>query len=81
MTTLIKSIFLSVVDYGADKGKLNGSIEFINQYGEIKVRVGNEQACKIVAILSEQLVETAKETAALMTSEVLSQVKAIGVDA
>lgn len=73
MTTLIKSIYLTMKDYGPDKGKLTGKIEFINQYGEISIRLGQERAGQIVAILSESLVDTAKQTAALMTSEVLAQ--------
>jgi hypothetical protein len=73
MTTLIKSVYLTVNDYGPDKGKLQGSIEFINKHGEIKVRIGNEQAAAIIAILADQLVQTAQETAALMTSQVLEQ--------
>lgn len=73
MTTLIKSIYLNVVDYGPDKGKLQGSIEFINKHGGIKVRIGNDQAAAIVAILADQLVQTAHETASLMTSQVLEQ--------
>jgi hypothetical protein len=83
MTTLVKSIYLSVQDYGPDKGKLQGTIEFINQHGELKVRVGNERAAQIVAILADSLVDTAKQTAALMTSEVLAQAEGhtlIGVD-
>tara|TARA_R110000868_G_scaffold211349_5_gene461429 strand:- start:308 stop:562 length:255 start_codon:yes stop_codon:yes gene_type:complete len=73
MTTLVKSIYLNVVDYGPDKGKLQGSIEFISKHGEIKVRIGNEKAAQIVAILADQLVQTAQETAALMTSQILEQ--------
>lgn len=73
MTTLIKSIYLSMSEYGVDKGKLEGHIEFVNQHGQIKVRIGNEQAEKIVAILAETLVKTAQETAALMTTQVLQQ--------
>lgn len=73
MTTLIKSIYLSVQEYGPDKGKLTGKIEFINQYGEITARINQEQAGKIIAVLADSLVHTAKQTAALMTSEVLAQ--------
>lgn len=73
MTTLIKSLYVTVQDYGPDKGKLTGKIEFINQYGEISVRLGQERAAQIVAILADSLVDTAKQTAALMTSEVLAQ--------
>lgn len=73
MTTLIKGIFLSMISYGPDKGKLEGSIEFLNNHGEMKVRVNNEQAEKIVAVLADNLVKTAQETASLMTSQVLQQ--------
>lgn len=73
MTTLIKSIYLSVQEYGPDKGKLTGKIEFINQHGEITARINQEQAGKIIAVLADSLVQTAKQTASLMTSEVLAQ--------
>lgn len=73
MSTLIKSIYLAMETYGADKGKLSGSIEFLNQHGEMKVRINNAQAEKIVAILAENLVATAQETAQLMTAQVLQQ--------
>lgn len=73
MTTLIKSIYLSMETYGVDKGKLSGSIEFINAHGEMKVRINNAQAEKIVAILADNLVQTAQETAQLMTAQVLQQ--------
>lgn len=73
MTTLVKSLYVTMQDYGPDKGKLTGKIEFINQHGEISVRLGQERAAQIVAILADSLVDTAKQTAALMTSEVLSQ--------
>jgi hypothetical protein len=73
MTTLIKSIYLSMKEYGPDKGKLDGTIEFLNAHGEMKVRINNEQAEKIVAILADNLVKTAQETASLMTAQVLQQ--------
>lgn len=72
MTTLIKSISLRMKEYGDDKGTLLGEIEFLNQHGEIKVRLNNDQSEKIVAILAEELVATAKQTAMLMTTEVLT---------
>lgn len=73
MTTLIKSICLYMNEYGPDKGKLEGSIAFLNQHGEIKVRIGGQQAEKIVSVLADSLVQTAQETASLMTAQVLQQ--------
>lgn len=73
MSTLVKSIYLRMEEYGPQKGQLKGEIEFTNEHGEIKVRVNNEQANKIVALMAENLVSTAQQTAALMTAEVLEQ--------
>jgi S-adenosylmethionine hydrolase len=73
MTTLIKSVYLRIEEYGPDKGKLLGKIEFINQHGEITARINQEQAGKIIAVLADSLVQTAQQTAALMTSEVIAQ--------
>lgn len=73
MTTVVKAVYLRLEEYGPDKGKLKGNIEFINQHGELHVRIGNERAAQIVAILADSLVDTAKQTASLMTSEVLAQ--------
>ena len=74
MTTLIKSIYLRVEEYGDRKGQLKGEIEFLNQHGEMKIVLTGLQAEKIIAILAEELVATAKQTASLMTAEVLAQV-------
>ena len=72
-STLVKSLYLRMSDFGADRGKLEGSIEFTSQHGDIKVRVNNDQAHKIVAIVADELVRAAQETAALMTQQVIEQ--------
>lgn len=80
MNTMIKSIYLSAQEYGPARGKLTGSIEFVNEHGKLEVTIGNEQAGKIIAILADQLVKTASETATLMTQQVLEQARANGVE-
>lgn len=73
MTTIVKSLYLRAEEYGADKGKLSGTIEFVGQYGEVKVRVNNDQGARILAIVAEEVVAAAKQTAAMLTSEVIAQ--------
>lgn len=76
MTTLLKSLYLSTNDYGKDKGMLVGSAEFRNEFGEIKIQIRPEHAARIIEIVAEALVATTRETAAIMTSQVIEQANA-----
>lgn len=73
MATLIKQIHLDQADWGPNAGKLAGTITFKNQRGEVKVNIDPGRIERIVAVLAEELVETARETASLMVSQVLEQ--------
>lgn len=73
MSTLLKSIYLSTNDYGSSKGLMTGTAEFHNEFGEVRITIRPEHAAKIVEILAEALVATTRETASLMTSQVLEQ--------
>lgn len=73
MSTMLKSIYLSSVDYGPTKGILTGQAEFKNEFGEVRIQIRPEHASRIVEILAEALVETTRETAKLMTSQILEQ--------
>ena len=73
MTTLVKNLYLRVEEYGPDKGKLSGTIEFLGQFGEVKVRVNNEQAGRMLAIVAEEVIAAAKQTANMLTAEVVAQ--------
>lgn len=76
MTTLLKSIYLSS-GYGQQTGILTGQAEFKNEFGEVKLTIRPEHAAKIVEILAEALVATTRETAKLMTSQVIEQVNGL----
>ncbi len=71
----IKSIKLDVDTYGVNKGKLTGSIEITNQYGEIKIMVDPEKAGEIIRILAPALVATAQDVGAMMVASVEAQAK------
>lgn len=55
------------------QGPLIGSIEFKNDLGSIKLDLSEEMAQKILAILAESVVESAKEVAMKLTSNLLMQ--------
>lgn len=73
MTTLVKTIYLSLDEYGLNRGRLSGSITFCNERGEVKVNIDPAKIERIVSVLADELVNTAKETAGLMVSQVLEQ--------
>lgn len=81
MATLIKQIYLSTDDYGPRKGMLSGTIKFANSRGEIQVNIDPQKIERIVAVLAEELVETARETARLMVADVLDQARVPVIEA
>jgi len=74
MATSMKQIYLTREEWGADKGKLVGSVTFSGPAGEVKIRVNNDKAVEIMKLLADSLVECAKETAALMREDLLEAV-------
>ena len=52
---------------------LVGSIEFKNDLGSIKLDLSEEMAQKILAIVAEGVVESAKEVASKLTANLLVQ--------
>jgi hypothetical protein len=52
---------------------LVGTIEFKNDLGSIKLELSEEMAQKILAVVAEGVVESAKEVATKLTSNLLMQ--------
>lgn len=67
----LSGIHLSRSQYGADQGKLSGSLSVTTEYGDIKLVLSEEKAEKILMLVSEQLVESAKEIAENITREII----------
>lgn len=55
--------------WGLDKGKLFGEISFENQYSKVSVKLTEDQAYKLLAIVAEAVVENAQETSRLLVSD------------
>lgn len=70
----IEEIFISKMpSYAKDAGKLKGHIRFSNSVGEIKVEINPAHCEKIISLMAEAMVDTAKEVAQMMTCEVIDQ--------
>jgi hypothetical protein len=55
--------------WGADKDKLFGEIAFENQYSKVSVKLTEDQAYKLLAIVAGAVVENAQETSRLLVSD------------
>lgn len=67
----LNSIRISRTQYGLDKDKLLGEIEFENQYSKMSVKLTEDQAYKLLEIIAESMVINAQETAKMMIVDLM----------
>lgn len=60
-----------------DMGPLEGTMELASDKTKLELKLSPEQTKRIVAVVAEALVDSAKETAAIMTSEIIEQVDGV----
>lgn len=60
-----------------DGDKLNGEIEFLNQYGEIKLTLDEATNNKLLAVVADSLVDSARTIAADLTANVIDATRQI----
>lgn len=63
--------------YGENKGHLEGTLEITTVSGDIKIRLDEQKAERILQIVSQQLVESAKEVAENITREIIEHTPAL----
>jgi hypothetical protein len=63
--------------WGVNKGQFTGAIEFSNQSGKIQLNLNHETGQKLLAVVAECLVDTAKEVATQLTTEVIDSSRLI----
>lgn len=78
MTFIVKSLALyrenSYASRPADMGPLKGSMTMINAAKtELSFQIDAEKTARIMAIIAESVVDSAKEIAGLMTAQVIDQ--------
>jgi hypothetical protein len=68
----LNSIYINRADWGKHEGRYTGHAEFGSDMGKIQVNLSPETSDKVLALLADQLVASAQETAKLMTAQVIS---------
>ena len=67
----LNSLLISRCQYGIDKDKLFGEIEFENQYSKMSFKLTEDQAYKLLEIVAESMVISAQETAKMMIVDLM----------
>jgi hypothetical protein len=65
----LNSLRIERQQYGIDKDKLLGTIEFENQYSKVTCKLTEDQAYKLLDIVSDAMVVNAQETAKMLVTD------------
>ncbi len=58
-------------NWGAEKGKYNGIIEFDNELGKVAIKLTHEKCKELFNVVAEGIVETAKIAASELTCNII----------
>ncbi len=72
----MKYMSMRLVEYGTDKGRYQGEIDYVGDVGKISVTLSPADCEKILPIVAEGLVATSREVAEALTKEALSSLPA-----
>ena len=69
---------VELMEYGANKGKFVGRVHFNNAYdASIEIPLSDEVARKVLEVCAEQVVQAGKDTAEMMTAQVIEATNAV----
>lgn len=60
--------------YRSYSGEFSGKVNFIGEVGEVSLSLNNEQCKSILIVLSDALINTARDTAQKLTVQVIDSV-------
>ena len=72
----MKNLYVRREEYGKDKGKLSGKVEFSSELGDVHLNLDEEMSRAIVQICSEAIVRAAQEVALNLTRTVIESSEA-----
>ena len=73
----LESLYLRKEQYGTDKGKMTGTIEFASNGGKITLVLTSENSREILRICADRLVEQSREVALQMTASIIENAGAL----
>lgn len=66
-------------DFGANEGRYTGAAEFVGSPGKIELNLSPQQCQRIFEVLGDALIETARESAQLLTVAIIEHKNALDV--
>ena len=69
----LSSLRISLCSYGVNQGKYEGSVEFENESGSVRITLDPSISPAILRLCADGLVTEASKVATLLTSQVLEQ--------
>lgn len=71
----LKNLYLRRETWGPNEGRIVGSVEFENGHGEIKLNLCPDASDRILTVVADCLVDSAKETAHALTASIIYPTK------
>lgn len=76
---ILKELKIELIEWGQNKGQYKGEISFVSKQGEVTTYLDPEQIQKLLPVVADAVVSSAKEVANILTSQVLDQEKILKV--
>ena len=73
----LSKVFISRNEYGDDKGKLRGNVEFTGPHGKVELPLDEQMSKEIVAVCADALVRSTRAVAENMTADIINDVPAL----
>jgi hypothetical protein len=72
MTMLrLKNLSIRAIEWGADKGRLQGEIEFVGESGKVSVTLSPADCERLLPVVAESIVTASREVAERLTQEAM----------
>lgn len=70
----LESLYLSLDKYGASQGQYTGQLTFASELGKVEIKLSPATSNKILKIVADEIVSSAREVAYDLTREVIEAV-------
>lgn len=75
----LKNLSIRRIEWGADKGRLQGEIEYQGDKGKVTVTLSAADCERLLPVVAEAIVGASREVAEMLTKEALESVPSDGM--
>jgi hypothetical protein len=69
----LKSLYISLDEWGANKGRLTGAVKFASGAGEVSLNLNHDDCLPILKIVSKAMVSAARDVSLVLAEDILEQ--------